>query len=539
MASSKRNRLVAVVVPVALFVGPVLAALLIALLLARHDLETRTQVFADVVLDQATRTTQQLRAGYLDLEGPQPNQPCSAASVATMREIDLGSSLLQGFGYVDGNSLVCSSMADVGPIDIAPPDYTSAYGYRIRVGRELSFAPDARLLMITAPSGYTGFVHPDLIFALTHGPEMGAFGLVSQQSRTTLISRGTLDFNWHALALPAGQDEGLLVSGSTMVGWKRANNQDFLAYAALPLTILDEAFAQSAGVAAAIGALGGLALLWLRRRVRHSRGSLANLLRAGLRRREISVVYQPLVDIRDGTCIGMEALARWQPANGDAISPNIFVPIAEKHGLVGALTGYVIAEAVAGAAPLLVAHPALFLSINVSSADLDRPELFDELEAAIRRHGLRPERIHVEITERERVNPGDGAAAIATLRGRGYVVGTDDFGVGYSNLHYLDTLKLDFLKIDRALLSNAFCPGGRPDLVDYIIELARSRGIEVIAEGVETLEQRDALIARGVTRGQGWLFYRAMSLDEVRRILAAHAGAATTAGPVHFTGVAA
>jgi sensor c-di-GMP phosphodiesterase-like protein len=538
VGTSKGSRLIDVAVPVALLVGPVLLALFLAYGMARHDLETRAQVFADVVLDQASRTTDQLRAAYAELERPQPNLPCSPASLATMRQLDLGSSLLQGVGYVEGDQLMCSSMADVGPTAIAPPDYISAYGFHVRIDRQLSYAPNARLLMISAPSGYTGFVHPDLIFALTPGPEAGAFGVVSQQSRTKLISRGTFDFDWSTLALPDRQSQGIVTHGTSLLAWQRRPGEDFISYAALPLADLDATFAQLGPAAAGLGGLFGLALLWLRSRLRHTRGSLPNLLRAGLRRREISIVYQPLIDIRSGTPIGIEALARWQSADGEAISPDIFVPIAEKHGLMDLLTDYVVTEAIAEAAPLLRTYPSLFLCINVSSADIERPALLDVLESTLRRHVLRPQRIHIEITERERVDPGAGASAIATLQGRGYVVGTDDFGVGYSNLHYLDSLTLDFLKIDRALLCNAFGPGGRPDLVDHIIELARSRNIEVVAEGIETIEQRDALLARGIVRGQGWLFYRAMRTDELRRVLGSTIGAPPPAES-SVTGVAA
>lgn len=531
VSSSNINRLVAFAIPAGLIVGPLVLSLVLSFSAARHDLETRALLFADVVLDQAARTTRQLGSGLADLERQQPEDPCAPASVARMRQHALGSSLLQGFGYVEGNRLLCSSMADLGPVEIAPPDYASLLGYQLRVDGQLGFAPGARLLMITAPSGYTGFVHPDLIFALARGPDTGAFGLVSQHARVTMIRRGTLDYDWHELQLADGSTEGVLVSGSALVAWRRVPGVSFLSYAALPLAAVDAAFIETLGVSVGVSLLVSVLLFWLRHRLRRSRGSLPNLLRAGLRRREIFMVYQPIVDLRSGACIGMEALARWQPANGDAIAPSIFVPIAEKHGLIGALTAYVMAEGIAGAAPLLAAHPELFLSLNVSSADLDRPELCDDLESAVRRHGLAPGRIHIEITERERVDPGDGAASIAALRSRGYVVGTDDFGVGYSNLHYLDALTLDFLKIDRSLLFNAFCPGGRPDLVDHIIDLARTRQIDVIAEGVECEDQREALLARGVAKAQGWLFHRAMTAAALKTLLAAPLPAAAMTTP--------
>lgn len=512
------NRLMALLTQAALLVLPVGLAVFVSYGMARHDQETRATLFASLTLDQAIKTTHQIAEGVKRLEAL--GDPCSSASVRLMRQLDLGSSLLQGFGYVADGLLVCSSIAESQPVMLGPADYRSSLGNDIRTDRQLAFAPGAPLLIVTTPSGYTAFVHPDLIFALSSESPQGASGLVSASARRLMMHRGTLPLDWRGLTVPEGQMEGLLFTDSHMVAWHRAEHWDYLSFSALPLADLHAEFAMLRGPAIAVGLGIGVLLLWLRRWLRKERTSLPSLLRAGLRNGEIGMVFQPLVDMRTGDVIGMEGLVRWTREDGDSVSPNIFVPIAEKHGLIGHLTGHVIARGIAEAAPLLRDRPRLFLSLNISSADLDRPELYDELMAACRLHAVTPDRIHLEITERERVATDDGVAAIATLRGRGFQVGTDDFGVGYSNLHYFDALNLDFIKIDRVLLANAFARDGRKDLVEHIIDLAQSRGIDVVAEGVELVEQRDALLALGVTQGQGWLYYRAMSATDLGQVLA-------------------
>lgn len=500
---------------------PVVAAAAFAYWGARHDQETRAELFATVILDQAVKTTEQIRDGVVQLKTL--GSPCSPQSVALMRRLDLGSSLLQGFGYVEGDVLSCSSIFESQPLTVAAPDYVSAVGYQIRIDRTLSFAPDAPLLLVTAPSGYTALIHPDLVFAMTSESVDGTFGLVSASTRQRMIHRGDYQIDWSKAPIGEHETSGQFLTDTALVVWKRASPWDYVSFAALPLAAFQAELAQLLVPAIGIGLAIGLLLAWGQVRLRRSRTSLPAMLRAGLRSGEISLVYQPLVDMQSGEVIGAEALARWERGGGETVSPDIFVPIAEKHDLIAQLTEHVIARGIAEFAPLLRARPELFLSLNISSRDLEHPGLYDQLANACRQHAVAPDRIHLEITERERVDSNAGATAIATLRGRGFHVGTDDFGVGYSNLHYFDALDLDFIKIDRALLANAFATDGRRDLVEHIIDLARSRGIEVIAEGVELDDQRDALLALGVTKGQGWLYHRAMSAADFSHLLATRA----------------
>jgi sensor c-di-GMP phosphodiesterase-like protein len=123
-----------------------------------------------------------------------------------------------------------------------------------------------------------------------------------------------------------------------------------------------------------------------------------------------------------------------------------------------------------------------------------------------------PRSIHLELTEREDASEPVTAQTVARLRNDGFHVGLDDFGIGYSNLAYLDALPVDYIKIDRAFASGAGRRGAGGEILDHIIAIAEARKLEVIAEGVETEEQRAGLIARNVRLGQGWLFGRPMTI---------------------------
>ena len=125
--------------------------------------------------------------------------------------------------------------------------------------------------------------------------------------------------------------------------------------------------------------------------------------------------------------------------------------------------------------------------------------------------------VHLEITERQEVDQTAEAGAIGELRKAGFKVGTDDFGVGFSNLAYLENFELDYLKIDRVFVANAFRGTAGTEMIDHIIGVGRARNLEIIAEGVERPEQLSHLLARGVELGQGWLFAREMPATEFLR----------------------
>jgi sensor c-di-GMP phosphodiesterase-like protein len=502
------------------FAMPVLASIALAYQLSLHDQRTRAQIMADLVLNRSELTTAQLASAFKQLELFEASRACATDALALMRQVDLGSSLLQGVGYVEDNQLRCSSLGETGTVEVGPPDYVSATNAIIRRQRELPISPGTPLLLVTAPSGYTGLVHPALIFSLSDDGRDLPAGTVSFSTRETIIHSGTTTFAWKSAEMPADAKSGTLILGDQLLAWRRSSPWDQFSYAAIPMAAIDEQFQRLIGVFLAGGALAGLALLLLVRWLSASRTSLPALLRAGLTRGEVFTVYQPIVDMRTGRWVGAEVLARWRRPSGEFIPPDVFVPIAEKHGLIRLLTRHVMISSAQDLKHLVQIDPEFFVSVNVTSVDLQDPNFVNLLVAECDARGVAHNRVHLEITEREEVEPAMAAEGIRVLREQGFEIGIDDFGMGYSNLAYLDSLQVDYLKIDKAFVAGISSGTIGTAVVDHIIQLGTERGIEVIAEGVEVEEQRGALVSRGVHLGQGWLFARPVPAAE---LLAAHA----------------
>ncbi|MBO9622854.1 MAG: EAL domain-containing protein [Sphingomonas sp.] len=232
---------------------------------------------------------------------------------------------------------------------------------------------------------------------------------------------------------------------------------------------------------------------------------VADLHRA-LERGEIGVLYQPQVAIASGKVVGVEALARWQHPGFGEVGAEALFAAAERAGLDAALSDHVQRRALAGAAqwPSRLAH--LRLSINVTAADVARPGFVDNLLGRIDASGFPRGRLTVEITESGiMADLGEAARLLSELRTAGCRVAIDDFGTGYSSLAYLKALPLDYLKIDKRLSQDiAGSPRDRV-VVRGVIDMARSLGLAVIAEGVETDAQLDLLAKEGCQYFQGYL----------------------------------
>jgi len=476
-----------------------------------HDQKTRAATLADATLTRAEETSEQLKTGLMDVKGVNPSNACSDSNIIRMRRIALASPYLAGFGYIVGNALQCSSFgSQLEPAAVGAPDYVSSHGYAIRAERELDIAPGTRLLLSTAPDGFTGIFHPSLVVSLTPEGDNIALGVVGYTSRKPMMTTGAWKFDWTDPALRV-QTPSVAARDGHFVAVRKSAKWDYLAYAAVPLAAATTEFAGQLPLLLMLGLALGAAGFILVGRVYKRRASLDSLLKTALRKNQIGVEYQPIVDMRTGKWVGAEALARWRLDSGQMIPPDVFIPIAEEYGLIGEVTSTVITLGLGHLAPLLATQAGFFLSINISSHDLDDIDIARRLENAARRFALVPQNVHVEITERNSVSLSSHVQTIAALRSKGFKVGTDDFGVGFSNLGYLNDVPLDYVKIDRSLIANAV-NGEQPlDIVETVVRLARSRGMEVIAEGVETESQRAKLVACGVALGQGWLFSRSMT----------------------------
>jgi sensor c-di-GMP phosphodiesterase-like protein len=272
----------------------------------------------------------------------------------------------------------------------------------------------------------------------------------------------------------------------------------------------------AAGLFAAGAACGVFASRVVPQHVPHA---MERQLRRALSRREFSLVYQPLVHMRSGKCLGVEALARWHQRNGNQVLPELFIPMAIQSGLIEPLSLQVIELAAHDLLPILIERPKFHVGINVPPSLLGRGKL--ALTAA--RCGLLPraDQIIIEITETGIVDEL-GREAVATARALRARVAIDDFGTGENGLAQLQDLEIDFIKIDKQFVRKIGCNAPGCKLVDGIVDLVREIGAQTIAEGVETDAQADYLRGIGVEWGQGWLFARPMPVADLRLYLQQH-----------------
>ncbi len=247
------------------------------------------------------------------------------------------------------------------------------------------------------------------------------------------------------------------------------------------------------------------------------RAQLTHDLRAALQSEEFCIVYQPIVNLANGSIQKAEALIRWQHPTRGLISPADFIPVAESSGLIVEIGEWVFARAAAQVkAWRTLLHPEFQISVNKSPLQFENPNprhvpWIEQLQAL----GLPGESMVVEITEGLLLSTSSGVVEqLLKLRDEGINVSLDDFGTGYSSLSYLQKFDIDFIKIDQSFVRHLVPASTDLVLCQAIIAMAHALGIKVIAEGVETAQQRDLLAAAGCDFAQGYLYSRPVSAQE-------------------------
>ncbi|MBC7939449.1 MAG: bifunctional diguanylate cyclase/phosphodiesterase [Chitinophagaceae bacterium] len=239
-------------------------------------------------------------------------------------------------------------------------------------------------------------------------------------------------------------------------------------------------------------------------------------LRSAVERGQLQLYYQPKIDARSLQITGAEALLRWQHPRRGMVSPAVFVPLAERHGLIRRIGAWVIEEACRQAAQWREQDLRMRVAVNISGHQMRQDDLVELILQSTRRHDIRPERLTVEITES--VAMEDTAHTRATfdrLRQAGLHVSIDDFGTGHSSLAALRKLPAAELKIDRAFVTDLATSADARSIALAIVQMAHSLELRVVAEGVENDAQRDLLMAMGCDELQGYLFAKPMTASSL------------------------
>jgi EAL domain-containing protein (putative c-di-GMP-specific phosphodiesterase class I) len=246
----------------------------------------------------------------------------------------------------------------------------------------------------------------------------------------------------------------------------------------------------------------------MRKRVRDD-VSLENDLRHAQEKGELSVVYQPIINLATGGLDGMEALMRWQHPQRGPVSPLVFIPVAEGSGLIQKLGQFVLKTACEEFMRLRASQGDLApdtVSVNLSRAQLRQSDFITQLSSVLYDSGMEPGQLILEVTESLAAQDEAVQATLREIRALGVSLSLDDFGTGYSSLSCLHELPVNVVKIDRSFVSQALESDYHRVMIEATIRMAQTLGLNTVAEGIETQAQAALMKALGCGKGQGYLY---------------------------------
>lgn len=245
--------------------------------------------------------------------------------------------------------------------------------------------------------------------------------------------------------------------------------------------------------------------------------SMENDIRRAIERREFVLYYQPQIDIVSGSVVGAEALIRWNHPDLGLLMPAKFISIAEERGLIVSIGSWVLEEASRQSAAWRNSRGlAIPIAVNVSTVQFRQKDFVEQIANTVRKHGITPNCLELELTERIVMRDAEATVEILQkLHGMGFQLSIDDFGTGYSSLSYLQRFPIDKIKIDQSFVIDK----SAESIVAAIVGLARSLKLKVIAEGVQTMQQLETLLALGCDEAQGFFFSPALAPEEFEKLL--------------------
>src|SRR6185369_10259417 len=251
--------------------------------------------------------------------------------------------------------------------------------------------------------------------------------------------------------------------------------------------------------------------------------SLENDLRQAIKQgNQFELYFQPQINLSQRRVTGFEALIRWNHPTQGLIGPDAFIPLAEESGMIVAVSNWVLDAGCAQLAELRrKGYGDLKLGINLSPREFERSDLFERVTTPLNSHGIPPEAIEIEITESLLMKDAEAIIAkVRQLRRTGMRISIDDFGTRYSSLNYLRRFSISSLKIDQSFVRDIGNGHGSNSIIHAIMGIARSFGLHVLAEGVETETQKQALLSLGCDEMQGFLFSRPLPAAQLDDFLA-------------------
>lgn len=490
----------------------------LAIFLAHHESlaqeKQRALGYAREVLIRSDQTTDEVEASFAALANSPDPEPCSPYNTELMRRLDVSSAMVQAIGILDGTRIVCTSLTGRDqPIELGPPQIDTPTGDKIWIGAELPFARGVRFLVI-ARGQYAAIVHRNLPISVSSADPELLLAEVALPARIVITGRGDVKTSW-LNQLHQGS-ETTFADSNDVIALAVSKRYPLAAIAALPASQMNEMAWSIARWLVPCALLMGVLLAWAAITLARAQLALPMVLKAALKRKELFMVYQPVVDLRTGKWVGAEALIRWNRPGGEAVRPDVFIVAAEDSGLIAQVTRQVVLQQVSRHAEILFREfPDFHIAINLAAEDLQSEHTVALLQEMVTATGARAGNLMVEATERSFADPTTVRGIINALRKVGIRIAIDDFGTGYSSLSFLESVHFDLLKIDKSFVDTVQTGAATSQVIHHIIEMAKALRLEMIAEGVETKAQAQFLRDRGVQYAQGWLFAEPMLFEQM------------------------
>jgi sensor c-di-GMP phosphodiesterase-like protein len=499
-----------------------LAGLAIAALVALRSTELKLDHFAVHLLQYADAYTDEINS-TLDEVNASPFPFCSDSDISWLRSLVFHGHLVKEIGRVRNGMLYCTSLDGRldHPLPESKPDIVTPSGRVVWLHRPLYTIPG--MYGDITQSGEANFV--------------AAQGAFTHLSEPPMLYTTTLTNHATGSVVPTAGDPLQLTHEEVLNERDVIRNQTYFVsrcskrFAPCMVTgiRLKDAWKENTAMVGGFVCLGSLAgvVLAFTLLLQPQKRSLATQLRSAIRRNLLTVVYQPIVDVKTGRILGAEALARWTNEEGEYIRPDVFVAAAEELGFIGKLTRNVLRLVVEELGEYLRANPSFYINVNISAADLSDPQFLPMLEKLLLKNGISSKNINLELTERSTADHHVAISSIRKLRERGHEFYIDDFGTGYSSLSYLNELAVDAIKIDRAFTDAIGTGSLTAEIVPQILAMAAALHVKVVVEGVERAEQ-SAYFANldQEILAQGWHFGIAIPAPELLTLLESKAAEA-------------
>ncbi|MFJ2365231.1 EAL domain-containing protein [Pseudomonas sp. NPDC087697] len=448
----------------------------------------------------------QLREGLDDLEA-QPLRSCDTEMIATLQQVSFNYRFVYEAAYIDATQLCSNRPRQDALSAIRPPDIKGpTYSYWLNTSTE----PDEDRAALMLGRG-------NFRVATSRGHLTDVVDLTPGSSLVVVVDHGTRAIP--VLGAPQAwppadpwspfSSEPLQVTKTRLIYRMPTNNPEYQLVLIGPRTALHLPTLWWWLVPASLVlgvSIGGLVFLLARQRQ-----SLGGELQGALKRGELQVLYQPIFDLKSRNCVGAEALLRWRRPDGTLTSPDLFIPMAENTGQIRQITDFVLQRLLEQLGKLLRANPQLYISVNLAACDVMVPRIGQVMARLLAMHRVAARQIAFEVTERGLIDVVVARENLQALRDAGHQVLIDDFGTGYCSLAYLQTLPVDYLKIDKAFIDALGHDAASSGVAPHIIRMAHALQLKVIAEGIEHESQAMLLSSEGVNYGQGWLFAHALT----------------------------